>query len=383
MGTLRLLLALSVAIDHAGGLFGYLMIGGVSAVQTFYLISGFLIAHILSTKYPPDTWEGRWLFYSNRALRIFVPYWFVLAATIAACLVSYWLIGDAAVLTSWLDRFAGLNLPAKLFIVADNLLIFGQDASLWMMADGHLSFAYDPLMTIGNAIAFNIVAPAWSLALELTFYLVAPYLARCRTKTLVLIYVATQVARFSLYGAGLNNSALTYRFFPLELGLFVLGMLGQRLYQALAPLPERLTTPVTIAVLIAVLSLMHVATLRSHPHIFYIIVAVTLPSLFSFTKTRPWDRWLGELSYPLYLIHWPVEQIILATDPAALPTGGWFAVMSVAISMALSVLLLTTVITPLDRWRSQRVGTPQRLIAMVEDDPDSRAHLRPVPAADR
>ena len=48
---------------------------GRMAVQCFYMISGFLISLVLSNKYDPSTADGRRLFYSNRALRIFVPYW--------------------------------------------------------------------------------------------------------------------------------------------------------------------------------------------------------------------------------------------------------------------------------------------------------------------
>ena len=73
MGTFRFLLALSVALGHFGTISGYYMINGRMAVQCFYMVSGFLISLVLSHKYDPSTPEGRWLFYTNRALRIFVP----------------------------------------------------------------------------------------------------------------------------------------------------------------------------------------------------------------------------------------------------------------------------------------------------------------------
>ncbi len=75
MGLMRFMLALAVASGHAGGFFGtdiYPKVPGSHAVQIFYMISGFLIALILSGKYA-DTPQGNWIFYSNRAVKIYVP----------------------------------------------------------------------------------------------------------------------------------------------------------------------------------------------------------------------------------------------------------------------------------------------------------------------
>jgi peptidoglycan/LPS O-acetylase OafA/YrhL len=63
-----------VALGHFGTVWGYYMMNGRMAVQCFYMISGFLISLVLSQKYDPTTADGRWLFYTNRALRIFVPF---------------------------------------------------------------------------------------------------------------------------------------------------------------------------------------------------------------------------------------------------------------------------------------------------------------------
>jgi peptidoglycan/LPS O-acetylase OafA/YrhL len=56
------LLALTVALAHGGTAFGYLGMNGVLSVQCFYIVSGFLITFILSTKYDGSTRPGRWLF---------------------------------------------------------------------------------------------------------------------------------------------------------------------------------------------------------------------------------------------------------------------------------------------------------------------------------
>jgi peptidoglycan/LPS O-acetylase OafA/YrhL len=75
VGSLRLMLAFAVAGGHALGAFNFpnIYLAGGEAVQIFYMISGFLIALILRGKYA-DSANGNWIFYSNRAAKIFVPY---------------------------------------------------------------------------------------------------------------------------------------------------------------------------------------------------------------------------------------------------------------------------------------------------------------------
>ena len=51
MGLLRLLLAVSVVLVHTSGCFGLRPLGAAEAVQTFYIISGFYMAMILTEKY--------------------------------------------------------------------------------------------------------------------------------------------------------------------------------------------------------------------------------------------------------------------------------------------------------------------------------------------
>lgn len=50
MGTVRLLLAISVALGHFGGLFGYLMGPGRAEVAAFFIISGFYMSLVLNGK---------------------------------------------------------------------------------------------------------------------------------------------------------------------------------------------------------------------------------------------------------------------------------------------------------------------------------------------
>ena len=51
MGLLRIVLALSVLLEHAMAWHGYRMLGGPLAVQCFFIISGFYMGLVLNEKY--------------------------------------------------------------------------------------------------------------------------------------------------------------------------------------------------------------------------------------------------------------------------------------------------------------------------------------------
>src|ERR1700752_1939218 len=117
MGILRFMLALAVAAGHAGSFFGANISPGVPgshAVQTFYIISGFLIALILSGKYA-DTPQGNWIFYSNRAAKIYVPYLAILAVTVVVWLVVYAASGRAGPLAVFVSEGPAMSLGAWAF----------------------------------------------------------------------------------------------------------------------------------------------------------------------------------------------------------------------------------------------------------------------------
>jgi peptidoglycan/LPS O-acetylase OafA/YrhL len=81
VGALRLLLSLTVLIDHAGPGFSLhrFTLPGSIAVQSFYIISGFYMALVLHRKYNfPGATR---LFYQQRYLRLAPIYWVTLLTT--------------------------------------------------------------------------------------------------------------------------------------------------------------------------------------------------------------------------------------------------------------------------------------------------------------
>jgi peptidoglycan/LPS O-acetylase OafA/YrhL len=76
------MLACSVVLGHSGG--GSIFTGPASAVQTFYIISGFYIALILQRT---SAYKSKMAFYSNRYLRLFPVYIVIAVLAFGAKLV--------------------------------------------------------------------------------------------------------------------------------------------------------------------------------------------------------------------------------------------------------------------------------------------------------
>ena len=100
--------------------------------------------------------------------------------------------------------------------------------------------------------------------------------------------VAAQIVRFRCYKAGLYNSALDYRFFPFELALFVSGILSYRMYRIAKDIIGQKAPTMAVAVMAGSVVFYEYAPLaNTHRYFYYLVVVLSLPLLFAFTKRRP------------------------------------------------------------------------------------------------
>lgn len=362
MGSLRLMLAFAVAGGHALGAFNFpnIYLAGGEAVQIFYMISGFLIALILRGKYA-DSANGNWIFYSNRAAKIFVPYLTLLGATVALSAFFYVFTGKAAALNSFVEEGSTMSLRTSLFAVLTNLFILGQEwAFLLIYRSGELFFSLRALDQPPIAAQFTIIGPAWSLSIELAFYAIAPFILRRNFLMIAAVALASNWLRFEAYGLGYYSAATDCRFFPFELSLFLFGSLSYFLYDLLNR--RKLLYPVLSACLtglLVALVALHPRWVDIKPYQFFVLVALLLPALFDFSARHKWDRWLGELSYPLYLVHWPVLVFGVAISQlphmAALGQSQAYPYVLIAVSLIASHAINRWIVTPIDSWRQARI----------------------------
>ena len=359
MGSLRFLLALAVAGGHAASMFGFAgtwIFPGREAVQIFYMISGFLIAMILNQKYA-DTPHSNWIFYSNRIAKIFVPYLVILAATVCTCLVSRAMTGNAMLLKAWFAEAISMDLRTSAFALLTNVLIIGQEwAFLLIYRAGSLFLALNAFEQQPMASQFTLILPAWTLSIELLFYLIAPFILRRNVLLIVALALASHGLRLASYHFGYYSEATNYRFFPFELSLFLYGAVVFRLRKLLIPGGPGWSTHITILTAASIIFLPRL--FRGSPYELYALIGLALPALFDFSRRHGWDIQLGELSYPLYLVHWPIGACLASTlDPRWLGKNPVLPLLSVLAAIAAAAFLNRYIVAPVDRWRQARVKT--------------------------
>ena len=81
--------------------------------------------------------------------------------------------------------------------------------------------------------SFFFVPQAWSLSVEIAFYIIAPFLVLRSWWLLGLLLLASFGLRVVLYHRGYDFDPWSYRFFPNELAIFLLGGFSYSLYAKL------------------------------------------------------------------------------------------------------------------------------------------------------
>lgn len=350
MGLLRTLLALSVVFSHSPWNDGVVLVGGKVAVQLFYVISGFLITHILRTN---KSYANPLRFYTNRALRIYPIYYSVAALTLILLAVGN---------PTFFDRYEAFGSSARWFLITSNALLFGQDWIMFLGQHGgaiHFALNYadsDPPLYRGL-----LVPQAWTLGVELTFYAIAPFVVRSVRKIWAL-FALSLLVRAYLYHLGLASSdPWSFRFFPAELSLFLLGSLAN-IY--LLPLWRRALTRagsahlprIATAILAALIAIYFLLPVGEGVRLTVLITvfAFLLPLTFIYQAGSSMDRLVGELSYPIYIGHmiaiWGVNTAMKRLEYR--PDSLTISIMNVVIAVAFAMVLNRWIGRPVERARA-------------------------------
>jgi peptidoglycan/LPS O-acetylase OafA/YrhL len=356
LGTIRFLLAFAVVCAHVGTLPFTVSIGGVLAVQSFYIISGFLIALVWTNKYQHLP-SGLSLFYSNRAARIYFLYWTVLLISIAVAQATKTFTHNYP---AYFVPQPRALLPYKIFT---NAFIFGSSAAYWLgFDDGSLHFTMDFQSSSYSVWWTTILAPAWTLDLELTFYLLAPFLVNLRLRYFILIIAASFAARFSWYAMGHDADPWNYRFFPFEIGLFLTGVATYRVSRIMDLKPHPLILAIFFAGLVLSVAGYGNLGLPYGPYASFLYLfafAALIPYVFKLTRSWSIDGFLADMSFPLYLAHWPVSGIWFYYRDYFHLTPPWpeYQGLIPAIACVIATALLVIFVErPVERWRQSRVG---------------------------
>lgn len=351
MGAIRVLLALAVLLSHLPLAHYHILSGGL-AVQAFFIISGFYMALVLDGKY-----RDIGLFWSNRLLRLAPTYLIMLALGAVA------LFGLKASVTASPELMASLfrNPLAAVTMVVENLVVVGQDLLFWFRIDDHGALVFDAYADPAkDSIAWQgLLAPqSWSLSTELMFYAVAPFVTRLKWGWIALLAAASIALRLAGHGLEVDYLLWQGRLFPTALFLFLAGVLGYRCLPLIEQAPRRLGQAGGWLAWAALVGFcLGFQWLPADPltarWITYGVVAVTVPWIFHVFRDNRLDRWIGDLSYPVYLSQLIVIGLVMTFKP---PAGYWVAILG---TLAVSALILVLVEHPVDRWRQKRLGARQ------------------------
>jgi len=380
MGMLRLYMTLAIVSIHSNAkVFPWAVNNGLETLELFFLISGFYMG-LISSKY-----RSAVEFYASRGLRILVPYYVILAFVLLLSVISglgfdRWLSLEAYIhYTPEKNGLAGVIIAAL-----TNLTVFFQDWIFFLKQS-----AGEPLAFTAHFKAFPsplylylLIQPAWSISIELMFYLLVPFLAKLRTRWLAVVAALSLAARLYFYNSlGLVDDPFAFRFFPFELLLFVAGLISYRVYaRTLMKKPDALTVrtfwqyALAAAAMIALgYALQRGAVLLRHPlgrpyaplasYLFWLPI---IPLAFHLTRNWKLDRFLGELTYPIYLSHFVIIQFVDAIFIRAGISSRFLGVTSAAVAAGLALILYTRVFAPLERkrgdlarvWAARWAGLP-------------------------
>jgi peptidoglycan/LPS O-acetylase OafA/YrhL len=358
MGTLRTIFALAVAIAHAGGIFGYVPMNGDTAVQAFYVVSGFYMALVFTEKYAalPSPIRTFWL---NRYLRL-APAYIVVAA------ISLWIVNRGL-----LD---GLDVRLQFLVIVSQITMLGQDIFAFLAVDhaNGLPFFVKNFHTLdGNSatsmLAFLPVPQGWTLGLEAAFYLFVPLLVRCRTRNFALLAAAILSLHVAgMYLLGLRGDPWTYRFFPFELAVFLFGMLAYRAMRA--GWVSRYKASIFVGLVGLAVAYHYIPGGGAEKRWIYIVAfALAVPTIFEFSKASAVDRWIGDLSYPLYIVHLLAFAVV-----GKFIAGRWLVPAELAAALGAALILTLAIEHPVDRLRS-RLSRAERMPPVPSTRPDEFA----------
>jgi peptidoglycan/LPS O-acetylase OafA/YrhL len=308
MGMLRLSLAISVLFAHTAKPNWYTGLGGELAVECFFLISGFYMSRIFSTAY-----KSKRNFYINRALRILPIYYFVLLATILQLVIFTILeIGE---------NFNWPNTRSEYLAFLPNISIFGSD---WIQFFNSTSEGLSQVGIsegVGSASKFLLIAPAWTLGLEFTFYLIVPFISRLSKRDLTLLVIFLFAVRILYWNLGYSQDPWSYRFIIFELPIFFLGVLAEKVKSSHRHYPKFSSRAVYSFVFAFYFSLGLTIQHTSIKYVFLLVATISFTLVvLIFSKNEDRDRKIGELSYPLYLCH----ILIISSSAAILEKFGFF-----------------------------------------------------------
>ena len=344
-------LAFAEATDGAGsGLITTLNHGHI-AVDFFFILSGFVISYAYDDRWSKMSIGG---FFRRRLIRLH------------PMLIMGAVIGAAAFFASGCERWDGSIAPTSWIMVALMLTMCMIPAVPGV-----------PYEVRGNGEMFPLNGPGWSLFFEyIGNVCYALFMRRMSTKVLAIFtlllglvhawFFIGNVSEYDMIGVGWTIDAVNFwggfirMLFP-----FSMGILLARTFRPTKVKGAFLICTIALIVLFAMPYIPSGNKISLNSLYEFICISCIFPALVwlgacgtASGASSKINSFLGELSYPLYIVHYPIMYIFYAwlirNDIYTL-RGCWqVAALVIASSITLAYLCLKLYDEPVRRWLSRR-----------------------------
>jgi peptidoglycan/LPS O-acetylase OafA/YrhL len=155
------------------------------------------------------------------------------------------------------------------------------------------------------------------------------------------------------YFVGFTYDPWLYRFFPTELVFFLFGNLSYKMYTKfknidLAPVLGKLGLIVILLLTFTYQFVPYTVVM----FLYFLLFFLAIPFVFQLSKSWKYDRWIGELSYPIYISH---MMIIVIVTQLPIPKYGGYGFVVLVGTLILAVLLNKFVAEKIEKVRQRRV----------------------------
>lgn len=318
---------------------------GFVGVDIFFVISGYLITGLIYSEIKNEGRFGFLSFYARRILRLFPNLIFMIASILVIGI--FLLTPDEQIFNS---KVAPLS-------------------SLWL---SNFYFAFTSINYFDNALTTSPYLHTWSLGVEEQFYLIWPAILlltfgfsnstwrlRSPLKKILIFGLPVVSLGYCIY---LTNTHPTWAYYmmPTRLWQFCIGSAGYfivslKLYERFALTQKIFSLSVLLGLGLLLASAVMISPNKQYPGIlallpslatFFLLAGYSATSSFHHFIGSPIFRKIGDLSYSLYLWHWPAWVIngLFFSDKRAI-----HMVVAIVTTLLSSILAYALIEAPIRR----------------------------------
>jgi len=158
-----------------------------------------------------------------------------------------------------------------------------------------------------------------------------------------------------VFKIGLRNDPWNYRFFPTEIAFFLAGVIAYKIYSRIK---TKVKDNVYLLKIMFTIVLMYIIFFQFIPlsywykyFLYFLVVFITLPFVFLLTKDSKIDRYIGELSYPVYISH---NFVMMMMTVLHLPEEGGRGISVTLLTLLFAVILNEFVAKKVEALRQKR-----------------------------